>query len=414
MQTKTTTQPLADRIRPTSLGDFIGQSHLVGEDKPLYQAIKNKSVHSMILWGPPGVGKTTLARIIAGQTDMNFIQLSAVSASKNDIRELVTAAQAEDSPMEKLLRAKTPQTQKRGILLFLDEIHRFNKAQQDFLLPYVEDGTVTLIGATTENPSFEVIAALLSRCQVFVLQSLSEAEVHEVIQRGAEILEVYLLDDAADFLAAYANGDGRHALNLLEAVVGLYAKQDENAQSERVITLDNLKNALQSKHLRYDKAQEEHYNTISAYIKSMRAGDADAALYYLARMVAAGEDPVFIARRMVIFASEDIGLAQPTALVVANAVFQAVTLIGYPECQINLAHGTAYLALASKDRSSYDGFFEALEDVNRYGNLEIPMQLRNAPTQLMKELGYGKPGAEGESLLPEKINTHRYLRRNKL
>jgi putative ATPase len=277
------------------------------------------------------------------------------------------------------------------------------------LLPYVEDGTITLIGATTENPSFEVISALLSRCQVFVLEPLTEQEVGQIVRRGAEELGITLADDAIEFLAAYANGDGRQALNLMEAATRFYAPEGGSD-----LTLEQLRNALQSKHLRYDKADEEHYNTISAFIKSMRASDVDAALYYLARMVAAGEDPKFIARRMVIFASEDIGMAQPTALVVANEVFRAVETIGYPECQINLAQGTVYLASAHKDRSAYEGYFRALEDVEQYGNLAIPLQIRNAPTKLMKKLGYGKdyePYPE-ESLLPAKLKKKRYYRRS--
>jgi putative ATPase len=291
----------------------------------------------------------------------------------------------------------------QGALLFLDEIHRFNKAQQDFLLPYVEDGTLVLIGATTENPSFEVISALLSRTQVFVLNPLTVEEVHEIIGRGIAELGVEIADDAVEFLAAYANGDARKALNLLDNAARLYGAAGD-------ITLAHLKDTLQSKQLRYDKGGEEHFDTISAYIKSMRASDADAALYYLARMVDGGEDPKFIARRMVIFASEDIGMAQPTALVVANAVFRAVETIGYPECQINLAHGTVYLALAKKDRSACDGYFRALEDVQEHGNLSIPLQIRNAPTGLMKQLGYGAgyDAYTDESLLPEKLKGKRY------
>nr|MCU0476063.1 replication-associated recombination protein A [Anaerolineae bacterium] len=291
------------------------------------------------------------------------------------------------------------------IVLFLDEIHRFNKAQQDFLLPYVEDGTLTLIGATTENPSFEVNSALLSRSQVFTLEALSLADIREVIGRGAGALGITVEDEAADYLANYANGDARQCLNLLEAAHALYP--------DPTLTVERLRDALQSKHLRYDRANEEHYNTASAFIKSMRAGQVDAALYYLARMVAAGEDPLFIARRMVIFASEDIGMAQPTALVVANEVFKACEVIGYPECQINLAHGTVYLASAAKDRSSYDAYFRALEDVQKHGNLPIPPKIRNAPTALMKQLGYGKDYThyDDESYLPEPLRARKYYQK---
>jgi putative ATPase len=373
-------QPLADRLRPQTLAEFVGQSHLVGEGKPLYLAISGGKIHSMIFWGPPGVGKTTLARLIAHHAGRPFFQLSAVSAGKNDLRAVIDEAGVG-----------------AGAVLFLDEIHRFNKAQQDFLLPYVENGTLVLIGATTENPSFEVISALLSRSQVYVLQPLAPDEVAGIVRRGAAELGIGVDDEAVTFLAEFANGDARQALNLLEATANLYGAA--------ALTLDHVKEALQSKNLRYDKGGEEHYDSISAYIKSMRASDVDAALYYLARMVDAGEDPKFIARRMVIFASEDIGMAQPTALVVANEVFRAVETIGYPECQINLAHGTVYMALAKKDRSSYDAYFRALDDVKKLGNLPIPLALRNAPTRLMKELGYGKGGDAG---LPDKLKGKRY------
>ena len=274
-------------------------------------------------------------------------------------------------------------------ILFLDEIHRFNKAQQDYLLPFAETGELTLIGATTENPSFEVISPLLSRCRVFVLNELAEEEMKEIIARAKFKID----NDARDWLVAMANGDARQAITMLENTNSLYGK----------ITEENLKNTLQSKFLRYDKKGEEHYNIISAFIKSMRAGQADAAIYYLARMIDAGEDPKFIARRMVVFASEDIGLAQPTALVVANAVFRAVETIGLPECAINLAHGVAYLAGCKKDRSAYDALQLAMADVKKHGNLPIPLKIRNASTKLMKELGYGK-GYEKytkDDLLPE-------------
>jgi putative ATPase len=403
MTNPNTSQPLADRLRPENLEEFIGQRHLVAPGKPIYQAIHQGSLHSMIFWGPPGVGKTTLARLIAQHTGMRFVALSAVSASKDDIRRVVNARD-DITPMERMLQDQRGEKQ-MGTLLFLDEIHRFNKAQQDFLLPYVEDGTITLIGATTENPSFEVIAALLSRSRVYVLEALSEDDIRLIVERGAQTLEVTVDEDTLAFLTAFANGDGRQALNLLETTSKLYTSAEQ-----RAITLEHVRDALQSKHLRYDKADEEHYDTISAYIKSMRASDVDAALYYLARMVAGGEDPKFIARRMVIFASEDIGMAQPTALVIANEVFRAVETIGYPECQINLAHGTVYLALAPKDRSACDSFFTALEDVNKHGNLPIPLEIRNAPTKLMKDIGYGK-GYETyteKSLLPEKLQGRSY------
>jgi putative ATPase len=297
----------------------------------------------------------------------------------------------------------------------LDEIHRFNKAQQDFLLPYVENGTIILIGATTENPSFSVISPLLSRSQVFVLEELSLDDLCQIVKAGAKELSVRINTKAIDYLIAFANGDARKALNLLEATAQLHFRSVGMLHSRsgiKQITYTQIKKALQSKHLRYDKGGEEHYNTISAFIKSMRASNVDAALYYLARMVDAGEDPLFIARRMVIFASEDVGMAQPTALVVANEVFRACETIGYPECQINLAHGTVYLAGAKKDRAAYEAYFKALDDVKEFGNLPIPKNLRNAPTKLMKELGYGE-GYEkytDKSLLPDKIKRKQYYR----
>lgn len=383
------THPLADRLRPTALEEVIGQSHLVAEGKPLWLMVKNQTIRSMLFWGPPGVGKTTLARIVAAQMGRRFFQLSAVSAGKAELRDIIENIRKDDAD---------------GSVVFLDEIHRFNKAQQDFLLPYVEDGTIVLIGATTENPSFEVIPALLSRSQVFLLKSLNEQEMAQVIERGVKELGVTIADDAKAFLVEFSNGDARQSLNLLESTVTLHKLEDAE------VTVEHFKNALQSKHLRYDKAAEEHFNTVSAYIKSMRASNVDAALYYLARMIDGGEDPTFIARRLVIFASEDIGMANPTALVVANEVFRAVETIGYPECQITLSHGTVYMALAPKDRSSCDSLFRALEDVQQHGNLPIPLNLRNAPTKMMKELGFGK-GYEmytDDDLLPEKLKGKKY------
>src|SRR3989344_816464 len=371
--------PLAERLRPKSLDEFVGQEHLVGNPStgsgpagPLRISVEGKHRFSFILWGPPGSGKTTLARIYTRALGLHLTEISAVSAGKDEMRQAV----------------------KIGGVLFVDEIHRFNKAQQDFLLPYVEDGTITLIGATTENPSFEVISPLLSRTRVFVLNELSGPEMGTIIERT----KVKMPGDAKEWLVSMANGDARQAIGMIENCLELYKK----------VTLENLKQTLQSKYLRYDKLGEEHYNTISAFIKSMRASDPDATVYYLARMVEAGEDPLFIARRMVVFASEDV--ASPTALVVANAVFRACETVGYPECQENLAAGVVYLALAKKDRSAYNAYMSALEDVRKFGNLPVPMQIRNAPTKLMKDLGYGKDYDKytKESLLPEKLKNKKY------
>ncbi|MFZ5953837.1 MAG: replication-associated recombination protein A [Candidatus Dependentiae bacterium] len=380
-------EPLASKIRPKNLDGYIGQTHLVGHGKPLRVAIEKKHIFSFILWGPPGVGKTTLARIYAQEIGAEYHELSTVSAGKEDIKKIIVT-----KPVLEI--------ESRPKILFLDEIHRFNKAQQDFLLPYVESGQLTLIGATTENPSFEVIPALLSRCRVFVLKELAHDKIKQIINSIGYVID----QEAQDWLARMANGDARQAIAMIENTAKLYKE----------ITVENLQNTLQSSYLRYDKKAEEHYNTISAFIKSMRASQPDAALYYLARMVEAGEDPKFIARRMVIFASEDIGLADSDALTIANNVFRAVETIGYPECAINLAHGVCYLALAPKSKHSYNAYFEAVDDVKAFGNLPVPLQIRNAPTNFMKELGYGK-GYEKyttDSLLPEKLKNKKYLRKD--
>jgi len=394
----TQARPLADILRPASLEEVIGQNHLVGENRPLTKLVEQRQLFSIIFWGPPGVGKTTLARILARETGREFFEISAVAAGKKDLREVVENAQAKQRQLPTSLAP----------VLFIDEIHRFNKAQQDYLLPYVENGVIILIGATTENPSFEVISALLSRCRVFTLKPLEKNDLKELVAKAVEYFQKYkpslqIEADASDWIIQMSAGDARHVLTLLDHAFALY----------RDFSLENLLATSEKKRLSYDKAGENHYNTISAFIKSMRASSPDAALYYLARMVEAGESPTFIARRMVIFASEDIGLAQPTALVVANAVFDAVTKVGFPEAGINLAHGVAYLARAKKDRSAYDAYQAALADAAKYGDLPIPKAILNAPTSLMKAEGYGQGYSmyelKTDQLLPEELKGRRFF-----
>lgn len=407
-------EPLASKIRPKTLEEFVGQEHLVGPGNPskklragpLREAIEGKHLFSFILWGPPGSGKTTLARLYAQALDAEFHEISAVDSGKDDIKAILgeragaskrVGLGACDRSALFEVSDREPNSEPRPKVLFIDEIHRFNKAQQDFLLPFVERGDIVLIGATTENPSFEVIPALLSRCRVFVLNEFAAEDMEQILKRT----KIKLPESAKEWLIQLAGGDARQAITVLDNTKRLYG----------TVTLETLKETVQSKHLRYDKKGDEHYNTVSAFIKSMRASQVDATLYYLARMVAAGEDPLFIARRMVIFASEDVGLAQPTALVVANAVFRACETVGYPEAQINLAHGAAYLAECKKSRKSHDAYFEALGDVQKFGNLPIPLHIRNAPTKLMKDLGYGKNYTkyDAESYLPEELKGKKYL-----
>lgn len=403
-------------MRPQTLSEFIGQNHLVGDGKILSQMLKTGSLFPMILWGPPGTGKTTLAHIIASQTKAEFHMLSGVTGKKEDLLKIIKDAQKK---REQSNSETVTQSNNRRTILFIDEIHRWNKAQQDSLLPYVESGLITLIGATTENPSFEVIGALLSRCRVFVLKSLDAQDLKKIIKnalsdkkRGLGTSKKTIAPDAEELLIRLSGGDARVMLNALE--IAVHQSKNKTIQQSTIVEIFQTKSTSL-----YDKKADEHYNIISAFIKSMRASDADAALYYLARMVEGGEDPKFIARRMVIFASEDVGMAQPTALVVANEVFRAVEIIGYPECAINLAQGVVYLSRAKKDRGSYDAYARAREDVMNFPNEPVPLHLRNAPTKLMKNLGYakgysweeGKVGPEqGLSNLPEKLSGRKYLR----
>ena len=369
-------QPLAERMRPKTLDEYIGQTHLVGKDAVLRKMIEAGHVPSFILWGPPGVGKTTLAQIVARQLQAPFYTLSAVSSGVKEVREVIEKAKG-----NRFFDSIAP-------ILFIDEIHRFSKSQQDSLLNAVETGVVTLIGATTENPSFEVIRPLLSRCQVYVLKSLGKQDLldllHRALTEDVELKEKQVVLTETDALLRYSGGDARKLLNILELVVSA-------EPGDRIEILDRtVTERLQENPAAYDKGGEMHYDIISAFIKAIRGSDPDAAIYWLARMVAGGEDPEFIARRLVISASEDIGLANPNALLLANACFDALKKIGWPEGRIILAETTIYLASSPKSNSAYKAINDALELVNRTGNLPVPLHLRNAPTQLMKELNYGK------------------------
>ncbi len=376
-------QPLAERLRPFTLDDYIGQKHLVGQGAVLRRMIEQGRVSSFILWGPPGVGKTTLANIIAKTLDVPFFTLSAVTSGVKDVREVIEKAKG-----SRFFGKANP-------ILFIDEIHRFSKSQQDSLLGAVEQGIVTLIGATTENPSFEVIRPLLSRCQVYVLKSLEKDDLLELLANAIE-RDIYLkqkdicLKETTAILR-YSGGDARKLLNILELVVeNLDSRQPQGESKQIVITDDVVTDSLQQNPLAYDKDGEMHYDIISAFIKSIRGSDRDAAIYYLARMIEGGEDPTFIARRLVISASEDIGLANPNALLLANACFDAVSKIGMPEGRIPLAEATVYLATSPKSNSAYMAINNALQYVRQTGNLPVPLNIRNAPTKLMEQLGYGK------------------------
>jgi len=399
--------PLAERMRPRTVSEFTGQEHLLGEGRILRRMIETDSLSSLIFWGPPGCGKTTLAHVIAAETKSHFIFFSAILSGIKEIREIFREAEG--------YAARGQRT-----ILFVDEIHRFSKSQQDAFLPSVEKGLVTIIGATTGNPSFEVIAPLLSRCRVLTLQQLEPATVRGILEqalsdreRGLGDLALTANDDALDFLAQQAGGDARIALNTLEVAASLHKGQGE----EPAITLEDIQEALQKKALLYDKGGEEHYNVISAFIKSLRGSDPDAALYWLARMLEAGEDPIFILRRMIILASEDIGNADPRALQMAVAALQAFQVVGMPEGRIVLGQAVTYLATAPKSNASYVGINAALAEVRNSGGLPVPLHIRNAPTKLMKESGYGKgyqyahdydEGYSGQPCLPDRLTGRRF------
>ena len=378
--TTNTTEPLAARLRPTSLEEYVGQAHLVGKGKVLRRLIENDQIASMIFWGPPGVGKTTLARVIANSTNSNFIDFSAVTSGIKEIRTVMQKAELNASCGERTI-------------VFVDEIHRFNKAQQDAFLPFVEKGSIILIGATTENPSFEINNALLSRCKVFVLQELKTEDLVQLLKRalqdprGFGEQTVFIDDNMLEMLASFANGDARMALSTLEMVV---LNSDVNEKGQTVVTMETFEQCTSKKSLLYDKKGEEHYNLISALHKSMRNSDADAAVYWLARMLEAGENPLYIARRIVRFASEDVGLADPRALEMAVAAYQACHFLGVPECNVHLTQAAIYMSLAPKSNAMEVAYLAAKADALEHLAEPVPMNIRNAPTRLMKDLEYGK------------------------
>ncbi len=394
--------PLADRMRPRNMDEFLGQEEIVGEGKLLRQAIEMDNILSMILWGPPGSGKTTLASVIAKLTKSEFLTLSAVAGGVEDLRKKVKIAE-----MNRRLSKRT--------ILFIDEIHRWNKTQQDALLPHVESGTIILIGATTENPSFEVRGALLSRCRTFVLNRLSKEQIVQIIkkaikdkERGLGKFKIKATPKVVESLAQMSNGDARIALNVLEYASSINDK----------LTLEIIKEAFQKPHLFYDKEGEEHHNIISALHKSMRGSDPDASLYWLTRMLGGGENPLYIARRLIRFASEDIGLANSRALEQAVSAYQACHLIGMPECGVNLAQAVVYMAKCNKSNELYVAYEEAMKDTKKFGNLGVPLHIRNAPTELMKNLGYGKDYKyspnhdykEDQEYFPKKLKGKKYLK----
>lgn len=396
-------KPLAERMRPQQLTDYVGQEQLVGEGKPIREMIENSQLRSMILWGPPGVGKTTLAKIIANETQQQFFLLNAIDSGVKQVREVISTA-------KKL----------GGAILFIDEIHRFNKAQQDALLAAVEQGTITLIGATTENPSFEVISPLLSRCQVYILEPLSktnlETILHSAIEKDELLSQLDIELQESEEILRLSGGDARKLYNVLELLA------DNAKENKLVITNEFVKDRAQSLMARYDKSGEQHYDIISAMIKSIRGSDPNATVYWLARMIVGGEDPKFIARRLIISASEDIGNANPNALLLANACFEAVAKIGYPECRIMLSQTAVYLAASPKSNSTYAAINDAIATVKQTGDLPVPLHLRNAPTQLMKDIGYGSDykyshsyenNFEEQEYLPEQLKGTNFYKAGK-